>query len=115
MLNTGTTTVPKVFVSKGPNKGKKQQDRPDKGKLPRQIPEPRFVADPNHRKKVLTGKLHDLAKKQVVERFTMTKMDCTRIGKNFGYCSDISVSINLGTRITLSLLLATAEEESNKV
>jgi hypothetical protein len=85
MLNTGTTTVPKVLVSKGPNKGTKQQYQPDKGKLPGCIPEPSFVANPNHRKKVLTGELHDIAKKNVAERLTMTKMDCTRIGKNFGY------------------------------
>jgi hypothetical protein len=85
MRNHGTTEVPKVFVSRGPNKGVKQQPRPDRGRLPGHIPEPLFVADPNHRRKVYTGELLTVKMSKVAERFTMTKMDCTRLGKNFGY------------------------------
>jgi hypothetical protein len=84
MRNNNTTVVPKVPISKGPNKGK-LQDRPDKGRLKAVVPEPLFVADPNHRRKVLTGELVALADEKVAVKETMTKMDSTRIGKNFGY------------------------------
>jgi hypothetical protein len=50
MKNNNTTEPPKVAVTQGPNKGVKMQPRPDKGKLPGDIPEPAFVADPNHRR-----------------------------------------------------------------
>jgi len=66
------------------NKGE-LQERPDKGKLPANIPEPYFVANPNHRRKQLTGELIALAKARVDQKFTMTRMDATRIGKNFEY------------------------------
>jgi hypothetical protein len=84
MLNNMTTAKPTSLITKGPNKGK-PQPRPDRGRLPAQIPEPVFVADPNHRKKVLTGELYTLANAVVSQRFTMTKNDTARIGKNFGY------------------------------
>jgi hypothetical protein len=84
MKNNNTTQVPKVPISKGKNKGK-LQDRPDKGRLNGLVPEPLFVADPNHRRKVLTGELVQLADEVVAKKETMTKMDSTRIGKNFGY------------------------------
>jgi hypothetical protein len=84
MKNHNTSSPPTAPISKGPNKGK-QQVRPDKGKLPPHIPEPSFVADPNHRKKVLTGELIALALARVSEKHTMTKNDSTRLGKNFGY------------------------------
>jgi hypothetical protein len=61
------------------------QDRLDKGKLPGNVPEPIFVADPNHRRKGLTGELIALDKSVVKVRCTMTRMDSTKIGKNFGY------------------------------
>jgi hypothetical protein len=77
LKNNGTDTLPKVTITKGKNKGK-LQDRPDKGKLPAFVPEPLFVADPNHRRKGLTGELIKLDT-------SMTRMDSTRIGKNFGY------------------------------
>jgi hypothetical protein len=48
MANNTTNQVPLVPISKGPNKEKLQQ-RPDKESLPGHIPEPTFVADPNHR------------------------------------------------------------------
>jgi hypothetical protein len=82
--NTNTNEAPTVPISKGPNKGQ-PQSRPDRGRLPGHIPEPTFVADPNHRKKLVTGELYAIMKLKVKERATMTKMDCTRVGKNFGY------------------------------
>jgi hypothetical protein len=84
MKNNNTTQVPMIPISKGPNKGK-LQERPDRGRLPADIPEPNFVADPNHRRKVLTGELIGLAMSKVADRQTMTRMDATRIGKSYGY------------------------------
>jgi hypothetical protein len=84
MKNNNTTKVPMIAKSKGKNQGELQK-RPDFGKLPGHIPEPVFVADPNHRVKVLTGEMYNLEKQIVSKRFTMTKMDSSRIGKNFGY------------------------------
>lgn len=84
MLNNNVTTPPLVPKTKGKNKGELQV-RPDRGLLPRHVPEPSFVADPNHRRKVLTGDLIKLKNQKVEQRHTMTRMDCTRIGKNFGY------------------------------
>jgi hypothetical protein len=84
MKNNKTDKVPMIAKSKGKNVGELQK-RPDYGKLPGHIPEPVFVADPNHRVKVLTGELYNLESQTVANRFTMTKMDSSRIGKNFGY------------------------------
>lgn len=84
-INHNTNEVPKIPVSKGINKGKKMVARPDKGKLPGYIVEPKFVADPNHRRKGLTGALYQLASQKVALRHTMTKMDAQRIGRNYGY------------------------------
>jgi hypothetical protein len=84
MTNNNTTTPPTSLITKGPNQGK-PQPRADKGRLPADIPEPVFIADPNHRKKVLTGELYQTALAVVSKRCTMTKNDSTRIGKNFGY------------------------------
>jgi hypothetical protein len=85
MKNNNTTEPPRVFVTRGPNKGVKMQARPNKGKLPGDIPEPTFVADPNHRRKGLNGELVALAAGKVQQRATMTRMDSTRIAKNYGY------------------------------
>ena len=76
--------LPMVKKKVGKNKGELQV-RPDKGKLPAHISEPFFVADPNHRRKQLTGELIALAKSKAEDKMTMTRMDATRIGKNFGY------------------------------
>jgi hypothetical protein len=84
MMNNNTTVRPLAAKVRGPNKGKLQA-RKDKGRLPAHVPEPFFVADPNHRRKVLTGELLALAKSTVSVKCTMTKMDATRIGKNFSY------------------------------
>ena len=84
LANNPGVPLPMVKKKVGKNNGE-LQERPDKGKLPHQIPEPFFVADPNHRRKQLTGELIALAKAKVQEKLTMTRMDATRIGKNFGY------------------------------
>ena len=84
MKNNNQQEPPLVPITRGPNKGR-MQVRPDRGRLPADIPEPTFVADPNHRKKVLTGELYLLEKAKVADKATMTRMDSTRIGKNFGY------------------------------
>jgi hypothetical protein len=61
------------------------QDCPDKGKLPGHILELLFVADPNHHRKCWTGELYKLRLMNVAARHGMTKMDCSRLQKNFGY------------------------------
>jgi hypothetical protein len=82
--NNNTTVLPTVKKIHGKNKGE-LQPKPDKGKLPGTVPEPLFVADPNHRRKGLTGDLIGLDKSKKDVKATMTRMDSTRIGKNFGY------------------------------
>jgi hypothetical protein len=85
MKNNGVDTVPIMVEKKvGINKGQ-LQPRPDKGKLPGNVPEPLFVADPNHRRKGLTGELIKLDTSRMEVKMTMTCMDSVRIGKNFGY------------------------------
>jgi hypothetical protein len=84
LKNNNTDTLPLVPKRVGKKKGE-LQIRPDKGKLPGHVPEPLFVADPNHRRKTLTGEFIklDMMKKDL--KFTMTRMDSMRLGKNFGY------------------------------
>ena len=85
LKNNNTTVLPKVKKKAGPNRGD-LQDRPDGvGRLPGDIPEPKFAADPNHRRKLLTGELKALAELKVAERLTMTGMDVQRINKNYGH------------------------------
>jgi hypothetical protein len=60
------------------------QPHPEKGKLPGDIPEPIFVANPNHRCKVLKGELIALAAAKKNDK-TMTRLDATRLGKNYSY------------------------------
>jgi hypothetical protein len=84
LRNNNTTELPFVAKTVGKNKGE-LQIRPDKGKLPPQVPQPRFVADPNHRRKGLTGELIKLELGKKEFKGSLTRMDCTRIGKNFGY------------------------------
>jgi hypothetical protein len=84
LTNNNTTVLPLVPKRVGANKGK-MQTRPDKGKLPAHVPQPKFVADPNHRRKGLTGELIKLDKSRAEIKQTMTRMDSTRIGKNFAY------------------------------
>jgi hypothetical protein len=84
MKNHNTNNPPQVPKTVGKNKGE-LHDRPDNGKLPADIPEPAFVADPNHRKKVLTKDLRTLNQKLSADKFGMSNMDVGRIGKNYGY------------------------------
>ena len=55
-LNTNTTVAPKIINSKG-----NLAPRPNHGGVPRYMPEPSFVADPNHRRKTLSNGLYGLA------------------------------------------------------
>jgi hypothetical protein len=84
LKNNNTDMLPMVKKKHGKNKDE-LQPWPDKGKLPAHIPEPIFVADPNHRQKGLTGELIKLDTSKVDLKMTMTRMNSTRIGKNFGY------------------------------
>jgi hypothetical protein len=61
------------------------EDRPDSGKLPGHIPEPKWVANPNHRKKLFTKDLRAFKANTNIERFGMSDMDVTRLGKSYGY------------------------------
>jgi hypothetical protein len=74
LINHNTDILPLVPIRVGKNKGK-LQPCPDKGKLPGHVPEPLFVADPNHCRKTLTGELLKLDKSKVDVRLTMTQMD----------------------------------------
>jgi len=58
MTNNNTTDVPKIVNSNG-----NLVDRPNYGGIPGHMPEPSFKADPNHRRKILTNELYDLALK----------------------------------------------------
>jgi hypothetical protein len=91
-INNNTTVVPMVAKKKGKNKGDLQK-RPDKGKLPGHIPEPVFVADPNHRCKGLVSVLIAIDTANIANRFTMTRMDSTRIGKSFGYTASMLTTL----------------------
>jgi hypothetical protein len=84
LLNNNTTVLPMVAKKVGTKRGE-LQPRPDKGILPAHIPEPQFVCDPNHRRKGLTGDLIKVDTSKADDKLTMTRMDSTRIGKNFGY------------------------------
>jgi hypothetical protein len=86
MKNNNTTVLPMVKKkNKDGTLKETSQPRPDKGKLPGHVPEPQFVADPNHRRKGLTGELISIDTSKKDAKMTMTRMDSTRIGKNFGY------------------------------
>jgi hypothetical protein len=61
------------------------EDRPDSGRLPGYIPEPNWVADPNHRKKLFTKDLRKFKADTSKQRYGMSDMDVTRLGKNYGY------------------------------
>jgi hypothetical protein len=61
------------------------EDRPNSGRLPGHIPEPKWVADPNHPKKLFTKDFREFKADTSKERFGMSDMDVTRLGKNYGY------------------------------
>jgi hypothetical protein len=60
------------------------EDRPDSGRLPGDIPEPKWVADPNHRKKLFTKDLRKFKGDTTAQHFGMSDMDVTRLGKSYG-------------------------------
>ena len=89
MKNNNTTDVPKIT-----NRAGNVVPRPDKGGIPGYMPEPGFLADPNHRRKTLANELYALEKlgKQPDKKnpnkkwnMTMTKMDVLRVSKNFAF------------------------------
>jgi len=89
MKNNNTTDTPKIT-----NRVGNVVPRPDKGGIPSHMPEPGFLADPNHRRKTLANELYNLEKlgKQADKKnpnkkwnLTMTKMDVLRISKNFAF------------------------------
>jgi hypothetical protein len=84
MVNNNTTSGPRTLITAGKKKGK-TKPRDNTGKLPGHIPEPLFVADPNHRRKILMKELIGFAKVPIANRCTMTTMDATRLEKNFSY------------------------------
>lgn len=101
MANNNTTDQPRIINSK---EGKEVK-RPNHGGIPAHMPEPDFVADPNHRCKTLTNDLYtlegqyktdpklDAKKKNPPKRkqktmecnLTMSKNDVKRITKNFAF------------------------------
>mgnify|MGYP000532148467 CR=1 FL=1 len=80
VTNLGLDEAPHVINAKGD-----KVIRPDKGGIPGHMPEPRFAADPNHRKKSLNNVLYQLENYNNDKSMTMTKMDVLRIGTNFAY------------------------------
>jgi len=100
MTNLGLTEPPHVFNAKGD-----KVVRPDKGGIPGHMPEPRFAADPNHRKKSLNNSLCQLENCNSDKKMTMTKMDVLRLGTNFAYmvrtlpCADRSEHVNKGKAV----------------
>jgi hypothetical protein len=82
--NSNTNEVPKVPVTKGNHIGE-LQERPDKGKLSADIPEPAFFADPNHRRKCFTKELYKLKESRANNKHHgMTGMDLNQLKKNSG-------------------------------
>ena len=80
MENHGLDTPPTIVNSRG-----NVVVRPDKGELPKLMPEPSFLADPNHRKKTWKNSLYSLEKLTVANKKTMTKLDVLRLGTNFAF------------------------------
>ena len=80
MKNHNTTTVPKVQSQAG-----LWPTRPNKGRIPGDIPEPTFGADPNHRTKLVGKEVYGLARRNKSETYTMTEMDAYRLKRNYGY------------------------------
>ena len=80
MLNHNSFVTPTII-----NRNGNETNRPDHGQLPRHMPEPTFVADPNHRKKTLKGELYRHLAKNKEQRCGLTKVDVMRIAQNFAY------------------------------
>ena len=80
MLNHNTDEKPMIINSNG-----NLVERPDHGEVPRHMPEPIFLVDPNHRKKTLKGDLCRQVKMKVKDRKTLTLCDCVRLATNFAH------------------------------
>ena len=80
MINKNLLEPPHWYDSKG-----RKSVRPDKGALPINMPEPTFVADPNHRKKTFGKELYKLEGLNADSKEGMTKMDVLRLTTNFAY------------------------------
>jgi len=57
--------------------------RPDHGEVPKNMPEPGFCADPNHRKKTWKKSLCQLLMSVTAKRMTMSHMDVLCLSTNF--------------------------------
>ena len=88
MCNHNTTEVPKVEVKKK-DRTIEMKERPDKGQLDGHVPEPKTTADPNHRRKILTGNLLVLATTKGEGKLTMIRMNVTCLAKNYGHTNRI--------------------------
>jgi len=80
MTNLGLNEPPHIINPKG-----EKVVRPDKGGTPAHMPETKFAADPNHRKKSLNNVLCQLESYNNDKSMTMTKMDVLRLGTSFAH------------------------------
>jgi hypothetical protein len=75
MINNHSAVGPRVIIAGGKLKGK-TKPREDTGKLPGHVPEPTFVADPNHRRKLLMKELIAITKLGVDKKCDISMTDC---------------------------------------
>jgi hypothetical protein len=68
-----------------PRSGTNNTKKKDYGKLPIHIPEPKFVADPGHRIKIITKALFKMMKHHGKKNCSCTDVDCYRVKRYFGY------------------------------
>jgi len=80
MINHGLAEPPTTINSNG-----NEVVRPDHGEVPRNMPEPQFCADPDHRKKTWKKTLHQLLCSTKKKNMTITHMDVLRLGTNFAH------------------------------
>ena len=80
MVRNQTVQAPTII-----NRNGNVSRRPNHGELPIDMEEPTFLADPNHRKKVLKGLLYKQLKVQMKQRHGLTRVDILRITTNFAY------------------------------
>ena len=78
--------IPLVPITKGPRKGE-LHERPDNGLLRYPIPEPKFLADPAHRKKTFRNQLCALKPKKAVKENLLHEGDILRLTRNFACMS----------------------------
>jgi hypothetical protein len=80
MLNNKTTEPPRVATKSG-----KLTVRPDCGQLRKDYPEPKWLNDPSHRGKTLSGELRAFEKQPLAVSQGVNKIDCMKLQKNFRY------------------------------